>query len=505
MADDGTSSVVGRAPQGVSSVPGSARHSAAGSAAGLAATAPKEPEQQLALDPFSCLPKRNQKYASECIEAYLADRDAEELSDNFQRFPNLEVVWFNQNRLTRLENLETNFRIREVYVQDNSLVSLMGLKSCKFLRVLLASNNQIRNLEKQLAFLSRFHFLKKLELFGNPIADEPECRLRLIYHLPQVELLDCAAVKGPERIKAAKVVPNLDKVTSPPRKGRTKNHLSQIERDVFRETRQIREADRRKGEEPVQMFTSSADSTTVVRPRQHARNAQAWSTPREMVLREQPRQTAWEVSEMLLHIQKVAGKQELTRADVCSLCDTLSCEGMEDLGRSLTQPDVFSSLVPKKQRRTTEDEEGLPPSGDAPPVAGIAKHPLGKLLDPESTLPIKDIAKYLVTLDWHRQDGPTLSRRIDKLYEDAKRADLSGDKKGQSQCQMLALRLEGAQDRSRDCQMGEKDGLLLGSARKPRSDFFKQSMLRPHRLMDELTGRSTFRVSAQERHTGLGG
>lgn len=138
-------------------------------------------------------------------------------------------------------------------------------------------------------------------------------------------------------------------------------------------------------------------------------------------------------------------------------------------------------------------------------IEGIEKHPLGKLLDPESTMPIKDVAKYLVTLDWHRQDEPTLSRRIDKLYEDAKRADLAGDKKGQSQCQMLALRLEGAQTRSRDCQTGDKDVLLLGSARKPRSDFFKQSMLRPHRLMDELTGRNGLHTSRQDRSTSLGG
>merc|ERR1719326_1711277 len=151
------------------------------------------------------------------------------------------------NRLTRLENLEYNFRIREIFVQDNRLVSLSGLKNCKFLRVLLASNNQIRNLEKQLAFISRFLFLKKLELSGNPIADEPEYRLRLIYHAPQVEILDCAVVKGPERIKASEVVPNLDKVSGPAAKqSRPKKQLSQIERDCFRENRQIHERERKR-------------------------------------------------------------------------------------------------------------------------------------------------------------------------------------------------------------------------------------------------------------------
>jgi len=106
----------------------------------LSAVAPIQ-SQPGVLDPFTCIPKRNQKYAKECTEVYLANQDAETLSDNFYKFPNLEVTWFNMNRLTRLENLESNFRIREVFVQNNRLVSLSGLKNCKFLRVLLASNN----------------------------------------------------------------------------------------------------------------------------------------------------------------------------------------------------------------------------------------------------------------------------------------------------------------------------------------------------------------------------
>ena len=35
--------------------------------------------------------------------------------------------------------------------------------------VLLASGNQLRNLDKQLTLLSRFAFLKKLDLFENPV------------------------------------------------------------------------------------------------------------------------------------------------------------------------------------------------------------------------------------------------------------------------------------------------------------------------------------------------
>lgn len=164
------------------------------------------------LDPFMCIPKRNTKYARDCTEVYLTNRSAEAISDKFKIFENLEVVWFSGNHLSRITNLESNFRIREVYLQDNCLVSLAGLKNLKFLQVLMASNNQLRNLDKQLGILKRFAFLKKLDLFGNPVADEPDYRLRIVYNLPQVDVLDRSAVKRPERMLASEVVPNMDKV-----------------------------------------------------------------------------------------------------------------------------------------------------------------------------------------------------------------------------------------------------------------------------------------------------
>merc|ERR1719456_108555 len=124
------------------------------------------------------------------------------------------------------------------------LVSLSGIRPFKFLRVLMASNNQLRNLEKQLTVLKRFAFLKKLDLFDNPVAEEPDYRLRLIYNIPQVETLDRSTVKGPERLKADEVVPNLDKVTSakapPPPRKKGWGVLSITEKDCFRGAKEIK-------------------------------------------------------------------------------------------------------------------------------------------------------------------------------------------------------------------------------------------------------------------------
>merc|ERR1719456_399352 len=80
------------------------------------------------LDPFTCIPKKNQKYASECTEVYLSNRGGTRISKQFKDFANVEVVWLDGNRLSRVENLEANFRIKEVYIQNNTLVSLAGLR-----------------------------------------------------------------------------------------------------------------------------------------------------------------------------------------------------------------------------------------------------------------------------------------------------------------------------------------------------------------------------------------
>jgi len=279
----------------------------------------------------------------------------------------------------------------------------------------------------------------------------------------------------------------------------------------------------------TQMFTSSLAKTqpeAVLRHRRFVTNAQAWSTPRDLIQREQARPTFWEMQELQATVEKMAGKAELTRADVCDLCDRLSCEGVEDLGRSLTRPDVFGSLIAPDERSvggSRSNSKSRSVSKEAPATApfsartatgalgggndgsGGKRHPLESLVNPDATMATKDVVKYLVTLDWHRHDATTLGRRIEKLYNDARKADLAGNKKEQSLCQTAALRLEGAKDRHLDSKMAATGELLLGSARKPRADTFYQTLCRPLREMDEQTGRGCLRVSLQERSTSLGG
>ena len=55
-------------------------------------------EQNKIGDPWSILPIKNALYAKECTEVDLSGRNLEGLQ-NFEYFPNLEVVFLNKNQV----------------------------------------------------------------------------------------------------------------------------------------------------------------------------------------------------------------------------------------------------------------------------------------------------------------------------------------------------------------------------------------------------------------------
>ena len=55
-------------------------------------------------NPWEIIPIKNKKYAKECTEIHLAGRNIDNLT-NFEDFPNLEVLWINNNKV------KTNFRL----------------------------------------------------------------------------------------------------------------------------------------------------------------------------------------------------------------------------------------------------------------------------------------------------------------------------------------------------------------------------------------------------------
>ena len=80
--------------------------------------------------PLNELAVRNAKNAGECEELHMANRNISHLADknsmknDFEMFSNLEVLWINDNRLSRLDGLSANFRIKTLYAHNNRISSL---------------------------------------------------------------------------------------------------------------------------------------------------------------------------------------------------------------------------------------------------------------------------------------------------------------------------------------------------------------------------------------------
>ena len=149
---------------------------------------------------------RNQKYVRECQEMYLGRKCIKRIG-NFEGFTNLEVLWLNDNELEEITGLDANFRIKELAVQNNRLLTLQGsLKQFKFLTLLDLENNNLRDLHEVLAHLEHFNFLKTLTLRGNPCChDTKDYRLHVVHRLPWLHLLDYEAVTERERQEARRL------------------------------------------------------------------------------------------------------------------------------------------------------------------------------------------------------------------------------------------------------------------------------------------------------------
>ena len=140
--------------------------------------------------PYEELAVKNAKSVRNCTEMFLAGRGIEKLR-GFETFVNIEVLWLQNNQLTKINNLDDNFRIKYLYVHDNRIRTLNGsLRHFKFLTELTLFNNELADLDKQLDILCRFQYLKKLDMYGCPVAEEKFYRLRVIYAIPSVDILD---------------------------------------------------------------------------------------------------------------------------------------------------------------------------------------------------------------------------------------------------------------------------------------------------------------------------
>ena len=119
------------------------------------------------------------------------------------------------------------------------------------MNVLLIGDNELRDLDKFLTFLTNFQYLEQLDLFGNPLAEEPDYRLKIIKLMPQIKTLDRHKVTTIERTKAAALVDipmakkkNGQKLLTEEQK--KMKGFSKGEKDLYREVNKLHQAEAEK-------------------------------------------------------------------------------------------------------------------------------------------------------------------------------------------------------------------------------------------------------------------
>eukprot|EP00928_Gymnodinium_smaydae_P037797 TRINITY_DN26192_c0_g1_i2.p1 TRINITY_DN26192_c0_g1~~TRINITY_DN26192_c0_g1_i2.p1 ORF type:complete len:493 (+),score=75.78 TRINITY_DN26192_c0_g1_i2:164-1642(+) len=160
-------------------------------------------------------------------------------------------------------------------------------------------------------------------------------------------------VRGPERLKADEVVPNLDKASPPKPMGarRKGQQLSILERDCRSEAHQIAQRRRQAeddalgGDFVVQKEHAHAKSGLLTVDK--ALNRTVWNQPGKRAQLSLQYPSAWEKYEMRPLIERhpvLEGKGELNAEDVARLAKALIEDGIEQVGRTLCV-DTFSSDI----------------------------------------------------------------------------------------------------------------------------------------------------------------
>jgi len=150
-----------------------------------------------------------QKPHGSVVELYLGGCKLKDVK-SLARFTNLQRLWLNSNNLRTLKIkqkcfscIRSNYRITELHLQKNELISITGtISHLHNLQVLMLHNNQLNDIKGSVKEISSIFTLKRLNFFGNPLALDENYRSFIIYSLPSVSVLDRRNISTEERIAA---------------------------------------------------------------------------------------------------------------------------------------------------------------------------------------------------------------------------------------------------------------------------------------------------------------
>ena len=163
--------------------------------------------------PYDELAIKSDKYAGLCSELHLGYKNISNLKD-FEKFISLDTLWLNDNRLTSIEGLEENFRIKNLFLHGNRIKTLAegSFEVFSFLNQLTLYNNQLEGLDNVIKELKGLRYLTVLDLYGNPIAQEDNYRLRVLGELTTLDTFDKHKITDEERVQAKILKKKLEKL-----------------------------------------------------------------------------------------------------------------------------------------------------------------------------------------------------------------------------------------------------------------------------------------------------
>ena len=159
------------------------------------------------LNPDDCIPLGvHEGYKKLLTELYCGGLGVDKLDrESLGRFKTLEVLWFNDNKLSKVKGLEDNFRLKHLYLHNNRIASLVNssccLKELKHLETLQLQGNMLQDLQATLKVLVKLTSLRQLNMQGNPLTNEQSYREWVIYTLPWLEVLDNFGVTQFEKVR----------------------------------------------------------------------------------------------------------------------------------------------------------------------------------------------------------------------------------------------------------------------------------------------------------------
>ncbi|XP_020855777.1 leucine-rich repeat-containing protein 72 isoform X1 [Phascolarctos cinereus] len=133
------------------------------------------------------------------LELFLSRKGLVDVID-LAKFCKLKYLWLSFNKLQDIRFLLRNPCLVELYLDNNSLYKVEGLRHLVSLNVLMLHNNQLKNLDAIVDEMKLMNNLKILNLYRNPLSqDAKQYRMYTVYHLPSLWLLDRKEITLAER------------------------------------------------------------------------------------------------------------------------------------------------------------------------------------------------------------------------------------------------------------------------------------------------------------------